>query len=42
MAEVEFSVPTEECLDRRLDRQAIVASEVDAWEAERNAVRSRR
>jgi hypothetical protein len=40
MAEVEISVLTEQCLDRRLSNQAIVASEVGAWEAERNAVRA--
>ena len=33
---VEISVMTEQCLDRRLGSQAIVASEVGAWEAERN------
>jgi hypothetical protein len=40
MAEVEISVLTEHCLDRRLASQAIVASEVGAWESERNAVRA--
>ena len=40
MAEVEISVLTEQCLDRRLASQAIVASEVGAWESERNAVRA--
>jgi hypothetical protein len=40
MAEVEISVLTEQCLDRRLASQAIVASEVSAWESERNAVRA--
>ena len=40
MAEVEISVMTEQCLDRRLGSQAIVASEVGAWEAERNAARA--
>jgi hypothetical protein len=40
MAEVEISVLTEQCLDRRLGSQAIVASEVGAWEAERNAARA--
>lgn len=38
--QVEISVLTEQCLDRRLTSQAIVASEVGAWEAERNAVRA--
>jgi hypothetical protein len=40
MAEVEIYVLTEQCLDRRLASQAIVASEVGAWESERNAVRA--
>ena len=40
MAEVESSVLTEQCLDRRLGSQAIVASEVGAWEDERNAARA--
>lgn len=40
MAEVEISVLTEQGLDRRLASQAIVASEVGAWEIERNAVRA--
>jgi len=40
MAEVEISVLTKQCLDRRLASQAIVASEVGAWESERNAFRA--
>jgi len=40
MAEVEISVLTEQCLDRRLGSQVIVASEVGAWESERNATRA--
>jgi hypothetical protein len=40
MAEVEISVLTEQSLDRRLGSQAIVASEVGAWESERNAERA--
>ena len=40
MAEVEISVLTEQCLDHRLANQKIVASEVCAWEVERNAVRA--
>jgi len=40
MAEVEICVMTEQCLDRRLGSQAIAASEVGAWEAERNAARA--
>jgi len=40
MAEVEISVLTEQWLDRRLASQVIVASEVGAWESERNAFRA--
>jgi hypothetical protein len=40
MAEVEISVLTEQCLDRRLGSQLIVAREVGAWEGERNAIRA--
>jgi len=36
MAEVEISVLTEQCLDRRLGNQEIVTSEVGAWEVDRN------
>ena len=37
MAEVEISVLTEQCLDRRLGNQETVEKEVAAWEAERNS-----
>jgi hypothetical protein len=40
MAEVEISVLTEQCLDRRLGSLVIVVKEVGAWEAERNAARA--
>ena len=40
MAEVEISVLTEQCLDHRLGSQVTVASEVGAWESERNAARA--
>jgi len=36
MAEVEISVLTGQCLDRRLGNQEIIARQVAAWEAERN------
>jgi len=36
MAEVEISVLTQQCLDRRLGSRHILASEVIAWETERN------
>lgn len=36
MAEVEISVLTQQCLDRRLGGRHILASEVIAWETERN------
>jgi hypothetical protein len=37
MAELEFALLHQQCLDRRLDSQADVVREVAAWEAERNA-----
>jgi hypothetical protein len=40
MAEVEISVLTKQCLDRRSGSKVIVASEVGAWESERNAARA--
>ena len=40
MAEVEISVLTGQCLDRRLGSLEIVANEVGAWETERNATRA--
>lgn len=40
MAEVEISVLTKQCLDRRLGSEKIVESEVSAWENERNAARA--
>jgi hypothetical protein len=40
MAEVEISVLTQQCLDRRLGSQLIVKSEVGAWEGERNTARA--
>lgn len=40
MAEIEFSVLTGQCLDRRLPDSTTVAAEVAAWETERNAERA--
>ena len=40
IAEVEISVLTKQCLDRRLGNKEIVKSEVGAWETERNAARA--
>ena len=37
MAELEFSVLSRQCLDRRIGTQAILTREVAAWEATRNA-----
>ena len=37
MAEIEFSVLAEQCLDRRLPDSETVRCEVAAWEARRNA-----
>jgi len=40
MAEVEISVLTEQCLDRRIGSHVIVANEIIAWDSERNATRA--
>jgi hypothetical protein len=40
MAEIEFSILSRQCLDRRLPDQATLAAEVAAWEAARNASRA--
>jgi hypothetical protein len=37
---VVISVLTEQCLDRRMGSQAIVANEISAWESERIAARA--
>lgn len=37
MAEIEFSVLSKQCLDRRIPDQPTLQREVAAWEAERNA-----
>jgi hypothetical protein len=37
MAELELSALARQCLDRRIPDQALLAKEVGAWEAERNA-----
>ena len=37
MAEIEIGVMNQQCLDRRLDDQTVVANEVAAWETQRNA-----
>lgn len=37
MAEIEFSVLSRQCLDRRLPDQATLRQEIAAWEAARNA-----
>ena len=36
MAEIEFSVLTRQCLDRRIPDATVLCQEVDAWESERN------
>jgi transposase len=40
MAEIELSVLSRQCLDRRIPDQATLDSEVAAWEAERNAMQA--
>ena len=37
MAEIELSVLSRQCLDRRIPDQEVLAAEVAAWEEERNA-----
>jgi hypothetical protein len=37
MAEVEISVLTGQCLDRRIGSRETLASEITAWQSERNA-----
>lgn len=41
MAETEINIMNRQCLDRRLDCQALIATEVAAWEKQRNAGRAR-
>jgi hypothetical protein len=41
MAETEIRIMNGQCLDRRLDSQGLIASEVAAWEARRNAQQAR-
>jgi hypothetical protein len=36
MAESELSVPSSQCLDRRIPDKRTLADEVSAWEADRN------
>ena len=36
MAEIDFSVLSRQCLDRRIGNEELLISEVDAWEKERN------
>jgi hypothetical protein len=38
MAEIELSVLSRQCLDRRIPDQPTLITEVAAWEAERNAM----
>jgi hypothetical protein len=41
MAEIEFSVLSSQCLDRRMGEVSFLKQEVEAWERERNAKGSR-
>src|SRR5262245_32885308 len=41
MAETEIRIMNGQCLDRRLDSQSVIAREVAAWEARRNAQQAR-
>ena len=39
MAEIEIGILTRQCLNRRLPSQQLLRREVDAWQADRNALR---
>ena len=41
MAETEIGIMNGQCLDRRMDNQALIAQEVAAWENKRNARKAR-
>ncbi len=41
MAEIELSILSRQCLNRRIGSAAQLQSEVEAWQAERNADESR-
>lgn len=41
MAETEINIMTRQCLNRRLESQALIGKEVAAWEKERNARRAK-
>jgi hypothetical protein len=41
MAETEIGIMNGQCLDRRLDSQALIATEVAAWEDKRNILEAR-
>jgi hypothetical protein len=38
MAEIELSVMSKQCLDRRIDDIALLRKELSAWEVNRNAI----
>lgn len=40
MAEIELAAVSKQCLDRRLGHRQALASEVRAWEQQRNAIRA--
>ena len=41
MAEIEIGVMTRQCLNRRLESQAVLRREIDAWQRRRNAEATR-
>lgn len=41
MAEIELSILSRQCLNRRIPDQTTLKSEIEAWESQRNAVRSK-
>jgi hypothetical protein len=41
MAELEFAIPSRQCLHRHLPDQTILQKEIAAWEADRNRITAR-
>ena len=41
MAETEINIMNSQCLNRRLDNQSLIATEVAAWEKKRNLAKAR-
>jgi hypothetical protein len=41
MAEIELSVLSRQCLDRRIDNRDLMSREIATWQADRNAANAR-